>query len=55
MNIEELIKIHGEKHRRLIVDALKFYETRIEHWGTKVDREEYINILIENVTKSNKG
>ena len=51
--VEELVKKHGEEYRRIIVGALSFYEARKEQWETRVNREEYIDILIENTVKSN--
>jgi len=55
MNAEELIKKYGEGYRRLIVDALKFYEERRKVWGVSFNWDEYIDNLVRysKVTNDN--
>lgn len=50
--LEELVAKHGEEYRRLIVDALKYYEDHRRVWGVSFDQEKYIDELVERTSTS---
>ena len=50
MNIEKLVKKHGEEYRKLIMDALAFYEKRKDLWPTTVDPEEFFANVISRAS-----
>lgn len=46
--IEQLVKKHGEKYRRLIEDSLHWLDTHEEHWDLTepLNREQFIEELV---------
>lgn len=50
---EQLITIHGEQYRLLIVDALEWLAEREPKWGLPepMDRAEFIEGLLDMVAK----
>lgn len=50
--LEELITIHGEKYRRLIIDALMWLQTAEKDWNlTKpIDKTVFISNLVKEAS-----
>ena len=50
MYTEELIKKHGEEHRRIIVGALGFYEANVKRIEKLISREEFIAGIVKQAS-----
>lgn len=54
MTIEQLVKKYGEEHRRMIEAAITWLNQEEPKWklDTPIDRDEYIQNLIDKVSKT---
>ena len=50
MTIDEYVQLYGERHRRMIADAIQFLDEREGSWNlpSPIDRNAYICGLIED-------
>lgn len=53
--LEALVLVHGEQHRRLIEDALKFLDEHEPIWGVTLDRRAYVRSIVERVPRNTQG
>ena len=49
--LEELVKKHGEKYRRLIIGALSFYEANVKRMEKLISREEFVASIVKQRIK----
>ena len=49
--VEELVKIHGEQHRRLIEDSLEWLNEKEKVWGVSVNINKFVRGLISKAVR----